>query len=213
MTREEALQAVLTGARLVKQRQEEGYDLLAVGEMGIGNTTTSSAVSCVLMGRQVREMTGRGAGLSRAGLERKMEVIAQAIEKNHPDPQDGVDVLAKVGGFDLAGLAGICLGGAAYGMPIVLDGFISAAAALAAVRICPTAEQYLIASHVSKEPGMRRILAELHLEAALDCGLCLGEGTGALCYLPALGLAAEVYRRMSTFSDNQIEDYQELGDQ
>lgn len=213
MTREEALQAVLTGARLVKQRQEEGYDLLAVGEMGIGNTTTSSAVSCVLMGRQVREMTGRGAGLSRAGLERKMEVIAQAIEKNHPDPQDGVDVLAKVGGFDLAGLAGICLGGAAYGMPVVLDGFISASAALAAVRICPTAEQYLIASHVSKEPGMRRILAELHLEAALDCGLCLGEGTGALCYLPALGLAAEVYRRMSTFSDNQIEDYQELGDQ
>ena len=119
-------------------------------------------------------------------------------------------MLAKVGGFDLAGLAGVCLGGGVYGIPVVLDGFISGAAALAAVRLCPTVREYLIASHVSKEPGMRAILAELGLEAALDCGLCLGEGTGALLYLPALLMAEEVYRSMSTFSENQIEEYQEL---
>ena len=178
--------------------------------MGIGNTTTSSAVSSLLLGREIQEMTGRGAGLTSQGLERKIQVIREAIRRNRPDPSDSLDVLAKVGGFDLAGLAGVCLGGAVYGIPVVLDGFISGAAALAAVRLCPTVREYLIASHVSKEPGMRAILAELELEAALDCGLCLGEGTGALLYLPALLMAEEVYRSMSTFSENQIEEYQEL---
>ena len=210
MTREQALQAVLTGIRLAKEKKEEGYDLLAVGEMGIGNTTTSSAVSSLLLGREIQEMTGRGAGLTSQGLERKIRVIREAIRRNRPDPSDSLDVLAKVGGFDLAGLAGVCLGGAVYGIPVVLDGFISGAAALAAVRLCPTVREYLIASHVSKEPGMRAILTELGLEAALDCGLCLGEGTGALLYLPALLMAQEVYRSMSTFSENQIEEYQEL---
>lgn len=210
MTREQALQAVLTGIRLAKEKKEEGYDLLAVGEMGIGNTTTSSAVSSLLLGREIQEMTGRGAGLTSQGLERKIQVIQEAIRRNRPDPSDSLDVLAKVGGFDLAGLAGVCLGGAVYGIPVVLDGFISGAAALAAVRLCPTVREYLIASHVSKEPGMRVILTELGLEAALDCGLCLGEGTGALLYLPALLMAEEVYRSMSTFSENQIEEYQEL---
>ena len=181
-----------------------------MGEMGIGNTTTSSAVSSLLLGREIQEMTGRGAGLTSQGLERKIRVIREAIRRNRPDPSDSLDVLAKVGGFDLAGLAGVCLGGAVYGIPVVLDGFISGAAALAAVRLCPTVREYLIASHVSKEPGMRAILTELGLEAALDCGLCLGEGTGALLYLPALLMAQEVYRSMSTFSENQIEEYQEL---
>ena len=210
MTREQALQAVLTGIRLAKEKKEEGYDLLEVGEMGIGNTTTSSAVSSLLLGREIQEMTGRGAGLTSQGLERKIRVIREAIRRNQPDPSDSLDVLAKVGGFDLAGLAGVCLGGGGFGIPVVLDGFISGAAALAAVRLCPTVREYLIASHVSKEPGMRAILAELELEAALDCGLCLGEGTGALLYLPALLMAEEVYRSMSTFSENQIEEYQEL---
>lgn len=209
MEREEALRAILTGVRLVQEKRDD-YDVIALGEMGIGNTTTSSAVVSVLLSCPVEEMTGRGAGLTDEGLLRKRNAISQGIACNRPDPSDAVDVLAKVGGFDLAGLAGVCIGAAAVRLPVILDGFISAAAALAAVRICPAVREYLIASHVSKEPGMRKILEALNLEAALDCGMCLGEGTGALSYLPVLDLGVEVYRRMSTFDDNAIEAYQEL---
>lgn len=212
MTREEAARAVLTGIELVKEKKEAGYELIATGEMGIGNTTTSSAVVSVLLDEQVELMTGRGAGLTKDGLERKIEVISGAIALHQPKAEDVLDVLSKVGGFDIAGLAGVFLGGAIYRIPVIIDGFISAAAALSAVKMCGTAKEYMIASHVSKEPGMRRILAELGLEPSLTCDMCLGEGTGAVALFPILDMAVEVYRKMSTFSDNHIEDYEELGD-
>lgn len=211
MTREEAVKAILTGWNLVKEKKEEGYQIVAIGEMGIGNTTTSSAVASVLLSKTPDSMTGRGAGLSDAGLVRKIKAIEKAIKVNRPDRTDPVDVLGKVGGFDLAGLAGICLGGAYFHIPIVLDGFISAAAALAAVKICPNVREYLLASHTSKEPGMQSILEELGLTASLHCNMCLGEGTGAVAFLPVLELALEVYQKMGTFEDHQIENYKELG--
>ena len=180
--------------------------------MGIGNTTTSSAVTSVLLGHPVEVMTGRGAGLTGEGVRRKIDAIQRAIRINQPDTSDAIDVLAKVGGFDLAGLAGVFLGGAYYRLPVVIDGFISAAAALLAKQICPISREYMIASHVSKEPGMHMILEALNMEAALTCDMCLGEGTGAVAYLPVLGMAVEVYQKMSTFSEIHVEDYEELGD-
>lgn len=213
MTREEAVRGILTGIQIVKEKKKAGYGILATGEMGIGNTTTSSAVAAVLLDKPVELMTGRGAGLSDAGLKHKKEVIAQAIALHKPDKTDVLDVLSKVGGFDLTGLAGVFLGGAIYHVPVVADGFISAAAALAAANLCQTAKEYMLASHVSKEPGLHAILKELGLEAYLDCDMCLGEGTGAAAFMPVLDMTVEVYRRMSTFSDNQIEDYKELEEQ
>lgn len=212
MTREEALQAVLTGFRIAGEKKAEGYQILATGEMGIGNTTTSSAVASVLLEQPVELMTGRGAGLSGEGLNRKIAAIKTAIQKHDPHRGDPIDVLAKVGGFDIAGLVGVYLGGAYYRMPVVIDGFISAVAALTAAKLCPSAAEYMIASHVSKEPGTRIILEELGMSASLTCDMCLGEGTGAVAFLPVLEMALEVYRKMSTFSDNNIEDYEELGD-
>ena len=212
MTRAQAEETILTGIQLVREKKNEGYQILATGEMGIGNTTTSSAVSSVLFGVSAEVMTGRGAGLTSAGLDRKIQVIRQAIEKNKPDPSDPVDVLSKVGGYDLAGLTGIFLGGAIYHIPVVIDGFISAVAALLAVRICEYAKDYMIASHVSKEPGMHLVLKELGLSPALTCDMCLGEGTGAVAFLPVLSMAVDVYQKMSTFSDIEIEAYEELGD-
>lgn len=212
MTREEAAQAIMTGIQLAGKKKEAGYQILATGEMGIGNTTTSSAVASVLLGRPVEVMTGRGAGLTSAGLERKIQVIRKAIKLHKPDAGDAVDVLAKVGGFDLAGLTGVYLGGAYYRIPVVIDGFISAVAALAAACMCPDAKEYMIVSHVSKEPGMHIILDALGRSASLTCDMCLGEGTGAVAFLPVLEMAAEVYQKMSTFSDINIDDYEELGD-
>lgn len=212
MTREEALQAILTGVYLVKEKKEAGYQIIATGEMGIGNTTTSSAVASVLLDESVETMTGRGAGLDSSGLKRKIKAIKTAIEKHEPDAEDPVDVLAKVGGFDLAGLTGIYLGGAYYHIPIVMDGFISAVAALTAVQLCNKAREYMIVSHVSKEPGMHILLEALGMEASMTCDMCLGEGTGAVAFLPVLDMALAVYEKMSTFSEIHIDDYEELGD-
>ena len=210
MTREEAIQALETGISMVEELKSKGYSLIATGEMGIGNTTTSSAVASVLLSEDVEKMTGRGAGLSSEGMMRKIQAIKKAIEINQPDPKDGVDVLAKVGGFDIAGMAGVFLGGAACGVPVVIDGFISAVAALAAVTICPLVKEYMLASHVSKEPAAHLILEALGLEAPLHCDMCLGEGTGAVVLFPILDLACGVYNGMSTFQDIQVEEYKPL---
>ena len=196
----------------MKEKKEAGYQILATGEMGIGNTTTSSAVASVLLDESVETMTGRGAGLDSAGLRRKIHAIKTAIEKNKPNADDPVDVLSKVGGFDLAGLAGIYLGGAYYHVPIIMDGFISAVAALVAVQMCNKVREYIIVSHVSKEPGMHILLKALGREASMTCDMCLGEGTGAVAFLPVLDMALAVYEKMSTFSDIHIDDYEELGD-
>lgn len=211
MTRETAIRGIAMGIGLVGRLKDEGYRLIATGEMGIGNTTTSSAVASMLLGRPPAEMTGRGAGLSDEGLRKKTEVIEEAVRRYGPDCRDAVDVLARVGGFDLVGLTGVFLGGAVYRIPVLVDGFISAAAALAAVRLAPMAKDYMLASHVSAEPAGRLLLDELGLKPFVTAGMCLGEGTGAVASIPLLDMALEVYTKMSTFSDIKIEDYKPLG--
>ncbi|MDY3917641.1 MAG: nicotinate-nucleotide--dimethylbenzimidazole phosphoribosyltransferase [Candidatus Limivivens sp.] len=210
MTRDEAVRALEVGINMAVELKEKGYQILATGEMGIGNTTTSSALAAVFLNKSPEEVTGRGAGLSSEGLNRKIEAIRKAIAVNQPDPADGVDVLAKVGGFDLAGMAGVFLGGAAVGIPVVIDGFISVAAALAAAVICPESKGCMLASHISREPGAKMILDALGMEGALNCGMCLGEGTGAVTLFPILDIACTVYNTMSTFEDIHVDQYEEL---
>ncbi len=210
MTREQAADAILYGMDLVGQLKAEGYRLIATGEMGIGNTTTSSAVLSVLLNRPVEEMTGRGAGLSSEGLRRKIDAIHRAIACNRPDASDPLGVLHKVGGLDIAGLTGVFLGGAQHHLPIVIDGVISAAAAFTAMKLCPTAAEYWIAAHVSKEPAGKTVLDALHKKPLITCEMCLGEGTGAVAAFPLLDMADAVYREMSTFSDIEIEEYKPL---
>lgn len=210
MTRSQAMQALETGISLVRELKEKGYEILATGEMGIGNTTTSSSLAAVFLNRSVAEVTGRGAGLTSAGLEKKISVIEQAIASYLPKCKDPVDVLAAMGGFDIAGLAGVFLGGAIYRVPIVIDGFISSVAALTAAKIHPASRDYMIASHRSKEPAAQYVLDALKLEAPLCCDMCLGEGTGAVALFPILDLACEVYQKMSTFDDIEMEAYQPL---
>lgn len=207
MDRETAVRAVETGIEMVRCLKQQGYRIIATGEMGIGNTTTSSAVIAVLLGIDPEEVTGRGAGLSTEGLARKREVIRRGIELWKPDRRDAVDVLSKVGGLDLAGLTGVFLGGALYRVPIVVDGLISSAAALAAKTICPAAAEYMLASHCSAEPAGELVLGALGLNPLLYGRLCLGEGTGAVTLFPLLDMAAAVYHQMSTFSQMDIEAY------
>ena len=210
MGREEAERAVLTGAELVGELKARGYRLLATGEMGIGNTTTSSAVISVLLGRSPAEVTGRGAGLSTEGYHKKIRAIETAVEVNCPDPADALDVLYKVGGLDLAGLAGVFLGGAYHRVPVLIDGFISSAAALIAASLCPAAKGYMLASHASNEPAGRMVLEALGAAPFLYAEMCLGEGTGAVAVMPLLEMGAAVYREMCTFEATNIEAYQPL---
>ncbi len=207
MSREECVQAILIGAELSKDLQKKGYGLIATGEMGIGNTTTSSALVSVLLEQPVSEVTGRGAGLSSLGLERKIAVIEKAVEVNRPDRNDPLDVLHKVGGLDIAGLVGVFLGCAACGVPVLIDGFISAAAALTAVRLCPRVADFLIASHVSKEPAGQMVLDALGLKPFLRAEMCLGEGSGAVAVMPLIEMGLAVYNGMSTFEETSIEAY------
>lgn len=210
MTKEQAIQALETGIHLVGEVKAQGYALIATGEMGIGNTTTSSAVAAALLQVPAEEMTGRGAGLSSSGLRKKIQVVQEAIERYELSGADPLWILSCVGGFDLAGIAGLFLGGAYYHIPVVVDGFISSVAALTAVRLCPAAAGYMIASHVSKEPAAHRILEELQLVPALHAQMCLGEGSGAVAVFPLIQMAADIYHSMSSFEEIQVEAYQEL---
>ena len=210
MTPKQVWQAVSVGVHMVSRLKALGYDILATGEMGIGNTTTSSAVASVLLQRPVEEVTGKGAGLSSEGLERKISVISRAIRLHGPDRNDVTDVLSKVGGLDIAGLTGVYLGGALLHVPVVVDGFISAVAALCAVRLVPEAADYILASHVSKEPAGKMLLDALHLSPFLTCDMSLGEGSGAVAVLPLLDMGLSVYSRMSTFEEINVEQYERL---
>lgn len=211
MTREEAVRAIEVGIRMAGRCKKEGYDILLTGEMGIGNTTTSSAAASVLLREPVEVMTGKGAGLSEEGLCRKRRVIREAVELLKPDPEDAVDVLAKVGGLDIAGLTGVFLGGAVYRIPVVIDGFISAVAALAAMRLNPLAVQYMIPSHMSEEQGMKKVMEALGLSPVIHCNMKLGEGTGAVALMPLLEMAQDVYEQMETFVGIEIEPYEVYG--
>ncbi len=210
MTKAETLAAIRTGVEIAGRLKQDGFRLIATGEMGIGNTTTSSALASVLMGLPVETVTGRGAGLSDEGLARKQNAIRKAILRSKPSPDDPLGALEKLGGLDIAGLAGLCIGGAVWRVPILLDGFISAAAALCAVRMLPETADFLFASHVSKEPAAHLILKELGLCPLITANMALGEGTGAVAAMPLLDMGLAVYDEMRTFEEIDVEAYKPL---
>lgn len=203
MTRQQAETAILTGAQLA---METPADALGIGEMGIGNTTTSSAVLAVLLGVPVEDVTGRGGGVTDEAFEKKKTVIRQAIRRNAPNAADPVDVLAKVGGLDLAAMCGGFLGAAASRRPVVIDGFISAVAALCAVRLCPQVRGYLVPSHASYEIGYRLAMEEMGLEPMLNLSMRLGEGSGCPLAFQILSAACAVINDMATFDEANIND-------
>ena len=206
MTREECLAAVEVGAQLVESLAGE-TDVLALGEMGIGNTTTACAVLAALLETDPDPLVGRGAGLSDAGLARKKAAIRQALALHAPDPKDPVDVLTKVGGLDLAAMCGAVLAAAACRVPVIADGLISTVAALCAVRLCPAAKQALLLSHCSAEPAAARVVEALGLPTPLAAGMHLGEGGGAVMLLPLLDMAAAVYHSGQSFERLGIDAY------
>ena len=203
MTRDQAVQAVAAGIGLAR---EAAADVVATGDMGIGNTTAASAVVSVVTGRPADEVTGRGTGVDDTALRRKVAIVRKAIARNRPDPEDGIDVLAKVGGFEIGGLAGIILGAAAMRVPVVIDGFISGAAAMIAVTLCPRARDYLIAGHRSPEPGHGACLEWLDLAPVLDLGMRLGEGTGAALAMAVVEAACRVLGEMATFDEAGVSE-------
>lgn len=203
MTREQTLQAILTGAEIARTVDA---DVIGVGEMGIGNTTTSSAVLAVLLGADVEAVTGRGGGITEESFRKKKTVIRTAIEVNRPDRDDVVGVLSKVGGFDLAAMCGAFLGAAAARRPAVIDGLISAAAALCAVRLCPNVRGYLVPSHASFEIGYRLAMEAMDLRPLFDLGMRLGEGSGCPLAFQVLDAACAVINDMATFDEAGIND-------
>jgi nicotinate-nucleotide--dimethylbenzimidazole phosphoribosyltransferase len=203
MTREQAWMAIETGIRIAHDLSAR-VDVLGTGEMGIGNTTPSAAVAAALMGRPAAEMTGRGTGLDDQQLQAKIAVVQRALDVNRPDPQDALDVLAKVGGFEIGGIAGLVLGAAERRKPVVIDGFISTAGALVAHALAPAAAGYMIAAHRSAENGHRLMHQHLGKEPLLDLGLRLGEGTGAALAMPLVEAAARVLTEVATFEEAAV---------
>ena len=206
MTREQAVQCLETGIETCRELIVAGSDLLACGDMGIGNTTPSSAITSVITGAGAEVTTGRGTGLDDAGLAHKISVVKRAIEVNRPDPKDGLDVLMKVGGFEIGVLAGVFLGAAAGHRPVVVDGFISGAAALIAHAIAPEARHRFIASHRSVEPGHQIALDHMGLDPLLDMGMRLGEGSGAALSMHIIEAAAKCLSDMATFAEAGVSE-------
>ena len=206
MTREQALQAIETGYAAAAQAKREGAEIIGVGEMGIGNTTTSSAVLSCLLNLPAEATTGRGGGVNDAGFARKKAVIDGAIALHRPDPNDVVDVLSKLGGFDLAAMCGAYLGAAANRLPVVIDGFISVVAALCAARICPACRDYMFASHLSFERGYALAVGELGLQPMFQLEMRLGEGSGCPIAFEVIDCALTVLKDMATFDEARIDD-------
>ncbi len=207
MSVEQAESALEFGCGLVGEMVRRGYRLIATGEMGIGNTTSATALACALTGAPVERMTGRGSGLSDAGLERKKAVIEAALALHASSLGDPVSMLAALGGFEIAAMAGAFLGGAQYGAPIVIDGVISAVSALIACRICPQAVSYMLPSHMSRSPAARPVMRALGLTPVIDAGMALGEGTGAVMLFPLLDMARRLYDSAHTFDSLNMEAY------
>jgi nicotinate-nucleotide--dimethylbenzimidazole phosphoribosyltransferase len=206
MTRDQAIRAVETGIEIFEAELSSGIDLAGTGEMGIGNTTPSSAIAAVITGRPVEEVTGRGTGIDDQGLTHKIGVIQRALEVNRPNREDALDVLHKVGGYEIGGLAGIILAAAAKRVPVVIDGFISGAAALIAYRLEPAVKDYLIAAHRSVERGHGIVLDYLGLDPLLDLDLRLGEGTGAALGMSLGEAAIRILIRMATFQSASVSE-------
>ncbi|MBV8879258.1 MAG: nicotinate-nucleotide--dimethylbenzimidazole phosphoribosyltransferase, partial [Planctomycetaceae bacterium] len=206
MTPQEARRAVEAGIGVANDLAAKGVRIVGLGEMGIGNTTSASAMTAAFLGRTPQEVTGRGTGVDDAGYRRKLEAIGRALELHRPDPLDGLDVLTKVGGFEIAGLAGVTLGAAARGIPVVLDGLIATAAAMAAVRLAPLARDVLVPSHGSVEIGHRLLLDALRTRPLFDLELRLGEGTGAALALPLIEASLRILDEMATFASAGVRE-------
>ncbi|NTW02520.1 MAG: nicotinate-nucleotide--dimethylbenzimidazole phosphoribosyltransferase [Oscillochloris sp.] len=206
MTRELAQASIEVGIEVALNLIDAGVDIIATGEMGIGNTTPSSAIVAVLTGLSVKEVTGRGAGLDDAGLQRKVELIESALALHKPDPSDGLDVLSKVGGLEIGGIAGLMLGAASRRVPVMIDGFISGAAALIAATLAPSVQSYLFATHRSVERGHQAVFARLDVEPLFDLGMRLGEGTGAVLGISMIQAACKALDEMATFAEAGVSD-------
>jgi len=212
MTRDQAVESIMVGIDVVGKEVKRGLDIVGTGDMGIGNTTASSAITAAITGEPVAKVTGPGAGLDDAHLALKVQRIETALRVNRPDPGDPIDVLSKVGGFEIGGLSGVILGAAMHRVPVVVDGFISGAAALLAVGLCPTAREYLIPSHMSVEIGHGAILRYLGLRPLLDLEMRLGEGTGAALGIFLAEAAARLLSDMATFSEAGVSRSQDAGE-
>lgn len=212
MTASQTEYAVSAGIDIVRDMKNKGYDIIVTGEMGIGNTTTSSALASVILGETVKNVTGCGAGLDRQRLEHKIHVIEHAVEINRPDRDKPLEMLAKIGGFDIAGMTGLFLGGGVYKIPVVIDGLISSVAAKLACMINPETVNYMLCSHVSKEPAGRKILESMGLKAIIDGELCLGEGTGGAMLIPLLDGALSVYHSAHRFEELNMEQYEDYSE-
>ncbi len=199
MTRNQALQSIHAGIQMVEKMVPEGCEIIGTGDMGIGNTTASSAIAALLCEADVRAVTGRGTGVDDQGLEKKIAVIQKAIQKNRPDKNNGLDVLGKVGGFEIGAIAGLILGAAMHRIPVVIDGFISGAGALIAQSVASQSTQYMLASHCSVEIGHTRILQKLKLAPMFDFDMRLGEGTGAALGIGIAEAAVKILNEMATF--------------
>lgn len=206
MTRDDAEKAILSGFQLASQLFEKGVDIIGTGDMGIGNTTPSAAIGAVITGTSLEEMVGRGTGVDDEGLVRKRDAIRQGIAVNQPDKNDGLDVLAKVGGFEIGGIAGCILAAAYYSRPVIIDGFISTAGALVAHTLCPTVADYMFSGHRSEESGHRAMLRYLELDPILDLGMRLGEGTGGALAMSIIEGAIGIFRDVMTFSEAGVPD-------
>ena len=206
MTRQQALDAIQAGIDILEGEISKGLDIVGTGDMGIGNTTASSAICAAITGEPVEKVTGIGTGLAGEQLAHKVKMIQKALELNRPNPEDPVDVLAKVGGFEIGGLAGVMLGAAAHRIPIVIDGFISGAAALIASGLAPGLRDYLIAAHLSAESGHKILLEHLGLAPLLNLGMRLGEGTGAALAMTIVEAAVKTLAEMATFTEAGVSD-------
>lgn len=207
MTREQAIAAVRAGIDMAERMRKNGMQILIAGEMGIGNTTPAAAIASVLLGLPAEQVTGKGAGLSAEGLQRKISAVKRAIAVNRPDPDDPLAVLQTIGGFEIGAMTGLFLGGAIYQIPVIIDGVISAASAALACKWNPLCAQYLFASHCSGEPAGKGLLDFTGQRAIIDAELRLGEGTGGILLLPLLDGALALYRHAHSFSDANIERY------
>ncbi len=209
MTDEQAVRAIETGIQIVNDEVARGLDIVGTGDMGIGNTTASSAICAVITGKPVKDVTGRGTGISDEQLERKISIVQKALEVNRPAPSKPLEVLAKVGGFEIGGLAGVMLGAAAHRIPVVIDGFISGAAALIAAQLAPQLKDYLIGGHLSAEGGHRIMLEHMGVKPLLSLGMRLGEGTGAALGIFLCETACLVLAEMSTFAEAGVSEESE----
>ncbi len=206
MTREQAEKAILAGFKLATELFNKGVGILGTGDMGIGNTTPSAAIGAVITGSSLEKMVGRGTGIDDEGLKRKRDIISAGIQINQPDRKDGLDILSKVGGFEIGGIAGCMLAGAYHNRPVMVDGFISTAGALIANALCPHVTDYLFAGHCSEEPGHRVMLEHLKLDPILDLGMRLGEGTGGALAMEIMEAAMRVFNDVLTFEEAGVSE-------